>query len=69
MECNGSETSLTECANAGVHIHDCDHSEDAGVICEGTYINVFYVRWWLAESHYIVVIFASLHNASVTTEA
>ena len=36
MACNGSETSLTECA--GVRIHDCDHSEDAGVICEGTYI-------------------------------
>ena len=36
MACNGSETSLTECA--GVRIHDCDHSEDAGVICEGAYI-------------------------------
>ena len=57
MDCKGSETSLTECASAGVHIHDCDHSEDAGVICEGTYMNnVFYVRWWLADSHYIVVI-------------
>ena len=46
MNCNGSETSLTECA--GVHIHDCDHSEDAGVICEGAYVtNVFYVQKWL----------------------
>ena len=45
MACNGSETSLTECANAGVHIHDCDHSEDAGVICEGAYVdNVIYVK-------------------------
>ena len=48
MACNGSETSLTECANAGVHIHDCDHSEDAGVICEGAYVdNVLYVQRWL----------------------
>ena len=51
MACNGSETSLTECANAGVHIHDCDHSEDAGVICEGACVtNVFYVKKWLTFS-------------------
>ena len=35
--CSGSESSLLDCvASADIGIHDCDHSEDAGVRCEGT---------------------------------
>lgn len=33
MECTGSESSLAACSFAGYGSHDCDHSEDAGVIC------------------------------------
>lgn len=33
MECTGSESSLAACSFAGYGAHDCDHSEDAGVIC------------------------------------
>ena len=36
--CTGEEDSLLECLNVNdIGNNDCDHSEDAGVICEGTY--------------------------------
>uniref|UniRef100_A0A3P9D2W4 SRCR domain-containing protein n=1 Tax=Maylandia zebra TaxID=106582 RepID=A0A3P9D2W4_9CICH len=31
--CSGSEDFLTDCPNSGFGNHDCDHSEDASVIC------------------------------------
>ena len=33
VNCNGSEASLTQCAHRGLGVHDCDHWQDAGVIC------------------------------------
>ena len=33
VECRGDETNLDDCTHSGVGIHNCDHSEDAGVIC------------------------------------
>ena len=35
--CNGSENTLFECLSGenNVGLHNCDHSEDAGVRCEG----------------------------------
>lgn len=33
MACVGTESSLSECSNAGLGHHDCTHYEDAGVIC------------------------------------
>ena len=33
--CNGSEPSLLNCAANEVGINNCDHSEDAGVRCNG----------------------------------
>ena len=35
--CRGTESSLLECNTNPVGRHNCDHSEDAGVRCEGTY--------------------------------
>uniref|UniRef100_UPI00398F701F galectin-3-binding protein-like n=1 Tax=Pristiophorus japonicus TaxID=55135 RepID=UPI00398F701F len=32
--CTGSETSLTQCKSKGWKIHNCQHSEDAGVRCD-----------------------------------
>ena len=34
LDCSGSETSLFDCpSDSQVLVHDCDHSEDAGVRC------------------------------------
>ena len=33
--CIGSESRLIDCTHRGVGIHNCDHSEDAGVRCTG----------------------------------
>ena len=34
VHCAGTETSLFLCTNNGVGVHNCGHSEDAGVTCQ-----------------------------------
>ena len=33
--CSGTEESLFNCSSSPVGTHNCEHSEDAGVICGG----------------------------------
>ncbi|XP_013414178.1 deleted in malignant brain tumors 1 protein [Lingula anatina] len=37
VSCDGDETNITQCGNRGVGTHNCatNHSEDAGVVCQG----------------------------------
>ena len=34
MACTGLENRLADCPNNGIGIHNCAHSEDAGVTCQ-----------------------------------
>ena len=43
VQCTGNEASIIFCSHIGIGSHDCDHSEDAGVVClEGQY-NMIYI--------------------------
>lgn len=35
LSCVGNETRLSDCSRKPVGIHNCVHSEDAGVVCTG----------------------------------
>ena len=38
--CRGTESSLLECTTNAIGQHNCDHSEDAGVRCEGHLLKI-----------------------------
>ena len=35
VSCEGSESTLLSCSHNEIGCHDCGHSEDAGVRCQG----------------------------------
>lgn len=42
VSCNGDEASITECRHQGFGVHNCNHGEDAGVVCECEFPFRFY---------------------------
>ena len=43
VQCSSSASQLLECSSSPILTNNCQHSDDAGVGCEGTLIN--YVQW------------------------
>ena len=43
--CNGTEERLADCFHLGIGIHNCSHSQDAGVVCDttGTLKHCFFI--------------------------
>ena len=39
VNCVGTEPQLVDCPNRGFGIHNCGHSEDAGVTCQAAISN------------------------------
>ena len=62
VQCSGSETRLLDCTHNGLAIHNCAHSEDAGVVCSGTF---FYLTFVYQIN--IIVIMYSLYQWRCTS--
>ena len=44
VQCIGNEGSIFSCSHKSIGLHNCGHSEDAGVVClEGEYINKYFI--------------------------
>ena len=41
VQCTGSEENITQCSYVTSTAINCDHSEDAGVICGGAYMYIY----------------------------
>ena len=37
VRCNGSEVNILACSHLPLSVHNCGHSEDVGVTCDGLY--------------------------------
>ncbi|NWH18634.1 DMBT1 protein, partial [Grus americana] len=38
VQCRGDEDDLWECSHRGIAVHNCQHKEDASVICAGCWV-------------------------------
>ena len=45
VECSGSENRLVDCTHGGISVHNCDHSEDAAVMCRNP--SKSFLRFWV----------------------
>ena len=40
VECQGTEDSIFFCLSDAIGVHDCDHNNDAGVVCPGKVVSL-----------------------------
>ena len=69
VACNSSDSQLLECSSRPILAHNCDHSADAGVGCEGVvclFVNKTCVNILQIDSA-LFYCFSSLHNWSAST--
>ena len=49
VQCDGDESTLSDCTHRGVGVHNCGHSEDAGVVCSQpgklSFLFFFFIRY------------------------
>ena len=62
VECNGRESMLSNCNTSSFGTHNCEHSEDAGAVCEGALLHSWHhsIYLKLGISIQIVPIFVLL---------
>ena len=49
--CTGSESRLWQCANLGIGVNNCAHSEDAGVTCTAVCKSVHEYLYWTVVNY------------------
>lgn len=45
VECTGSEDSILNCSHRGFGVHNCDHTEDVGIICGKVVYYSVHTEW------------------------
>ena len=58
VACTGTEARLTDCEHPGVGVHDCGHTEDAGVVCSlmsGQMIGIYFTKLLLLQHYKLFV--------------
>ncbi len=51
VKCTGKESSLFNCSRTNLDRHNCQHNEDAGVVCKG----ILYVIMFIFQSVHKIV--------------
>ena len=59
VACTGSENTLLGCSSNAIFDTDCSHSEDAGVICEGTF-KTYSILTFLVDIYNNIIILCNL---------
>lgn len=55
VNCQGTEKGIEDCAHNGFNIQNCNHMEDAGVICSGKYSIDGPANTWLVPVRFVCI--------------